>query len=163
MQSLHLGKWNVCPCRVVRIGQINDFRPVADISQDRVDTRSLVRLLGHDSDTTRRPNADRVFQEPVLAVQALVLRAQKRIGQQRQDLIRPIAADYPRRIKPMSPRNGLAQRGGGPVRILREGVSARGNRSNGLRRRAERRLVRRQLVNHRHARDPALSGHVSLD
>jgi hypothetical protein len=89
--------------------------------------------------------ADRVHQEPVLAVEHLVPRPGIGLAQKCDDLVRAAAADHPRRIEPVRGGDGGAQFGmvGGRVAVqVRAGVAQRRERGG---RGTERVLVRAEL------------------
>ena len=99
----------------------------------------------------------------MFGVDALVARADIGVGEQRQDLVRARAADDPVGIEAVARRDRLAQRVADAVRDrARDGRPAAIGLDR-LRRRAERRLVRGQLVDLGHARRRALAGHIGVD
>ncbi len=130
----------------------------------RVDVGRVVRLRRHDRRPRRRLDGDPVDEEAVLGEYALVARPDIGLGEEVQQLVRAGAADDAALDRALaagrSPRAARSRCRPGRRRAC---CACRGVGGERLRARAQRRLVRGELVDLGAARRGALAGHIGLD
>ena len=163
MQPPHLVEGQIGAGRIVRIGEEDQLRPVGDGGEDRVDIGGGVGLLHRDRRRAARQDLDAVDQEAVLGVDRLVAGRQIALAQKPQQLVRTVAAQDMAAVETVDLGDGVLEGGGLAVGIDLE-LRQRGHgRLARRRRRSERRLVRRQLVQRHAGRRLALAGDIGLD
>ena len=150
VQTLDLIERQIGAGRVVRIGEEDDLRLGRHRLQDRIDIRREVLLGRDDGPCPRRPDRDRIDDESVGRVDRLVSGFEIGVRDQRQQIIRSVAADDAAGVEPVLRRDRLAQPRRGAVGIKLEFLGDALERLDGARAGAERRFIGGQLVQ-RHA------------
>ena len=163
LQPAHLLERQIGAGRVVRIGEEHDARALGHRRQDRVDVGAFVLFLHHHRRRAGGHDLDLVDEEAVLGENPLVAGLQVGLGQKAEQLVGTVRAQYVRGIEPVHFGDRLAQGSRGAVGIEFELL---GKSAIGVERRwrgAQRRLVRRQLVDLLRSRRTVLAGHIGGD
>ena len=144
-QPLDLVERQIGPGRVVRVGEPHQFGARRDQFQDRIDVGGEIGLGRDHVDGAVGLGRDRIHQKAVGGGDRLVAMAEIDVRQQIEDFVGAGAADDAVGIEPEGAADRLAQHARGSFRIILQMRRGFLVDRDGLRRRAERRLVGGQL------------------
>ena len=156
MQAADFLEGQIGAGRIVRVGEEDDLRLRRDGGEDGVDIGALLGFLDRDRHGAGSLDVDLVDQEAVLGEDRLVAGRKVGLGEQAEELVGAVGADDIGSVQPMRLGDRLAQPRRRAVRIEFELAGDLAHRLDRLRRRAERVLVRGQLVDLGHAAGAAL-------
>jgi hypothetical protein len=164
MEAAHLLEWQIGASRVVGVGEEDDAGARRHRREDGIDIGALGALLGHHRRRAAGAQEDRIGEEAVLAIDALVARPDIGAGDQADGLVRAVEGHDVGGVQPMDRGDGLAQLRRRRVGIERQRAGGGLRGSDGPGRGTERVLVGRELVHLGNARRRmALARHIGGD
>src|SRR5271154_906709 len=117
LKSLDFLDWQIGAGRIVRIGEEYHPRTRVDFGEQSVDAGCKPLLRRGHGNPSGRQDDDRVFEETVLGIQPFVAGAEVHVREQRDQLVRTVAADDVFGVETMVSRNGRPQIVRGTIRI----------------------------------------------
>lgn len=163
MQTPDLLDGDIGTGRICRIGDEDDLRPLGHGRKYRIDIDALLPLLDRDGCPAGRGDLDFVDEKSVFGDDPLVAGAEIGMAEKTEQFVRPVAAKDVGGVQPVNRRDRFLERIRLTVRVAFEIESRLLESLDRARARAERRFVRRQLVNLGNAGRMFLARHIGGD